>query len=140
MTGHPVSWPQNVASARGSAQSNVTLRMEELMLFSALSRAPTAGVSGRREARESHVTSTAPPFLPSREEPPRSYQPGLFVTPPGVRALAAAGARSGCQGPPAISRRAYSITAVMTSLAWLRGFDPATSRAPSPIDDVTTDA
>src|SRR5260370_7574140 len=110
------------------------------MLFSALSRAPTAGVSGRREARESDVTSTAPPFLPSREEPPRSYQPGLFVTPPGVRALAAAGARSGCQGPPAISRPPHSITALMTSLPRLRVFDTATSRAPSPLTAVRTDA
>src|SRR6266487_5118803 len=63
MTGHPVSCPQNVASARGSAQSKVMLRMVELTAFSALSLAPLASVSGRREARESDLASTEPPLI-----------------------------------------------------------------------------
>jgi len=40
----------------------VMLRMVELTAFSALSLAPLAGVSGRREARESDLTSTEPPL------------------------------------------------------------------------------
>jgi hypothetical protein len=42
----------------------------------------------------------------------------------------------GFQGPPFISRRAYSITASMTELAWRRFRDAATSRAPTPISEV----
>lgn len=38
----PVTSPQNLASARGSAQSNVMLRTMEFMAFSALQRAPAA--------------------------------------------------------------------------------------------------
>jgi photosystem II stability/assembly factor-like uncharacterized protein len=39
----------------------VMLRMVELTAFSALSLAPLAGVSRRREARESDLASTEPP-------------------------------------------------------------------------------
>ena len=42
----------------------------------------------------------------------------------------------GVQGPPVMSRRAYSITASITLLACRRVLAAATSRPPSPISDV----
>jgi hypothetical protein len=42
----------------------------------------------------------------------------------------------GFHGPPAISRRTYSITASITLFAWRRFFATITSLAPSPISDV----
>jgi len=35
-----------------------------------------------------------------------------------------------------MARRAYSITASITALAWRRVLDAATSRAPTPISEV----
>jgi hypothetical protein len=46
-----VTWPQNLASARGSAQSNVMLKIMELTAFLHSGAALPSGLSERREAR-----------------------------------------------------------------------------------------
>src|SRR5436190_17702998 len=99
MTGHPVSCPQNVATARGSAQANVMLRMVELTAFSALSLAPLAGVSGRREARELDLASTEPPLCRRGETAHDYASRGWLMVTAVSRPGASKSVSDGCPAP-----------------------------------------